>query len=184
MWVVALRPKPVAIENTPLAPTKAVPAAKQAAAASDAANAKLLAAAQAAEKGAASAASAPSASAPSAAAKAAAVVKRGETRVERVVLREISRGKVVVMLFWSANGADDVATRTAVRSLDRRNGKVKIHVIPIGRVGDGSSASASHESSARPSATRWPSADAARQDSRPRARGASAGGVVATPPSR
>jgi len=40
------------------------------------------------------------------------------------------------MLFWSANSADDVATRGAVRSLNRRDGKVKVHVVAISRVGD------------------------------------------------
>ena len=40
VWLVALRPKPVAIENTPLSSTKVIPQANQAAAVSDAANAK------------------------------------------------------------------------------------------------------------------------------------------------
>ncbi len=146
VWLVALRPKPVAVKDTPLAPTKAIPAAKQAGAASDAANAKLKASAQAADQGtpAAPAASAPSSSKAAATPGAtatktsagSAAVQRGETKQERVILREISRGKVVVMLFWSADGADDIATRGAIRSLNRRHGKVRVHVIPIGRVGD------------------------------------------------
>lgn len=45
IWVVGLRPKPVAIEHTPLAPTKVIPRATRASAISDAANAKLQAAA-------------------------------------------------------------------------------------------------------------------------------------------
>lgn len=143
VWLVALRPKPVAVENTPLGPTKAIPAAKKASAASDAANAKLQAAAKAGDAGpAAPAAVAESATAAkavpgSATAKAGSPSQvRGETRRERVVLREIRQGKVVVMLFWSSAGADDVATRRALRSVNRRNGKVRVHVIPIGRVGD------------------------------------------------
>ena len=142
VWLVALRPKPVAVEKTPLGPTKAIPAAKKASAASDAANAKLQAAAKAGDASpAAPAAAAKPATANAVAQSAAkagspAEVRSGETKRERVVLREIRQGKVVVMLFWSAAGADDVATRGAIRSVNRRNGKVKVHVIPIGRVGD------------------------------------------------
>lgn len=139
LWLVALRPKPVAVEDSPLAPTKAIPQANQAAAASDAANAKRQADAEGADQG-APAASAPSskaAAAPAAtnAPAAPAAAGRGATKRERVILREMSRGKVVVMLFWSPSGADDVATRRAVRSLDRRKGKVTVHVVPIARVG-------------------------------------------------
>ena len=142
VWLVALRPKPVAVEKTPLGPTKAIPAAKKASAASDAANAKLQAAAKAGDASpAAPAAAAKPATANAVAQSAAkagspAEVRSGETKRERVVLREIRQGKLVVMLFWSAAGADDVATRGAIRSVNRRNGKVKVHVIPIGRVGD------------------------------------------------
>jgi hypothetical protein len=144
VWFVALRPKPVAIEKTPLAPTKVVPSAKQASAASDAANAKLKAAADGA--GGAAAPSKPSkgtapttkASGPTAAKSAppSSRVRRGDTPQERVVLREIAHRKAIVMLFWSATGADDVAVRGVVRSLNRHHGKVKVHVIPIGHVGD------------------------------------------------
>jgi len=142
VWLVALRPKPVAVEKTPLGPTKAIPAAKKASAASDAANAKLQAAAKAGDASPAAPAAAAKPATSNAVAQSAAKagspaeVRSGETRRERVVLREIRQGKVVVMLFWSAAGADDVATRGAIRSVNRRNGKVKVHVIPIGRVGD------------------------------------------------
>jgi len=142
VWLVALRPKPVAVEKTPLGPTKAIPAAKKASAASDAANAKLQAAAKAGDASPAAPAAAAKPATSNAVAQSAAKagspaeVRSGETRRERVVLREIRQGKVVVMLFWSAAGADDVATRGAIRSVNRRNGKVKVHVIPIGRIGD------------------------------------------------
>jgi len=142
VWLVALQPKPVAVENTPLAPTKEIPAAKQASAASDAANAKREAAANGVDGS--PAASAPAAQSATANAPAQSTTKpaapariqRGESKRERVVLREMRQGKVVVMLFWSADGADDVATRGAIRTLDRRNGKVKVHIIPISRVGE------------------------------------------------
>jgi len=61
-WGVALRPKPVAVQNTPLAATQQIPKAQQAVAASDAANAK----AQAAGDG-GSGAGAPAPAAPAAA---------------------------------------------------------------------------------------------------------------------
>jgi hypothetical protein len=43
-------------------------------------------------------------------------------------------GKVVVVLFWNAKGADDVATRGALREVDGHGGKVAVHVVPISRV--------------------------------------------------
>jgi cytoskeletal protein RodZ len=55
VWLVALRPKPVSVGHTPLAPTQAIPLAQQAEAASDAANAKLQAATSAAGQAAAAA---------------------------------------------------------------------------------------------------------------------------------
>jgi hypothetical protein len=66
--------------------------------------------------------------------KGAADIKAANTR-EAAVVRDIRRGKVVVLLFWHAKGADDVATRGAVRELSRHGGKVAVHVIPISRVG-------------------------------------------------
>ena len=47
LWLVALRPEPVAVRHTPLAPTQAIPQAGQAAAISDEANARREAAAAA-----------------------------------------------------------------------------------------------------------------------------------------
>jgi len=139
VWLVALRPKPVAVEKTPLAPTKAIPAAEQAKAKADAANAKLQAAKVADTDKAAPAAGAKPATAapqPATAAGSTSKIPSGATKRERVVLGEVRQGKVVVMLFWSPDGAEDVATRGAVGSLNQRRGKVKVHVIPIGRVGD------------------------------------------------
>jgi hypothetical protein len=142
VWLVALRPspKPVAIEKTPLGATKAIPLAKQAGAASDAANAKVQAATGNAPAAAAPSATPQDTATPGATSSAktsggSVTPSRAETKGERTVLREISQGKVVVMLFWSADSADDVATRGAVRGLNRHHGKVKVHVVPIGKVG-------------------------------------------------
>ena len=41
-----------------------------------------------------------------------------------------------MLLFWNPKAADDVATRSALRGLDRRDGKVVVRVIPISRVAD------------------------------------------------
>jgi hypothetical protein len=82
VWVVALRPKPVDVKDTPLAPTTQISKAKGAAAASDAANAKVQAATggtatpqAAAPRTAAPKAAAPQAAAPKAAAPKAAAPK-------------------------------------------------------------------------------------------------------------
>jgi hypothetical protein len=141
VWLVVLKPKPVAVTSTPLAPTKAIAPAKQAAAASDAANAKL-SAANAADGTSATATPAAAAVSPSKSAAAPTSSKpsvnasaKAGRRGDAAVLRDIRAKKVVVMLFWNAKGSDDIATRGAIRQLDRRNGKVAVHVAPISRVG-------------------------------------------------
>ncbi|HWC25869.1 MAG TPA: hypothetical protein VG474_04730 [Solirubrobacteraceae bacterium] len=136
LWLVALRPKSAAVAGTPAAPVQAVDDAKGASAASAAATAKVAAATGGGE----AAASAVPAAAPSAAATAPAPTAdpadvKAANRREAAVLRDIDRGKVVLMLFWNPKGADDVATRAAVAELDRRRGRVAVHVIPVSRVG-------------------------------------------------
>lgn len=54
----------------------------------------------------------------------------------RPLLRELTHHKIVVLLFWNPEGADDVAARDAVRQLRRRGGKVAVHVANLKRVGD------------------------------------------------
>ena len=138
LWLVALRPKPPEVADTPAAPVTEVAKAKGAAVASDDANARVAAATGNAPAAApAPAAAAPAAPAPSAAKPAApaAAEPKPANRDEAAVVRDIRRGKVVVMLFWNAKGADDVATRGAVRDLSRHGGKVAVHVVPISRVG-------------------------------------------------
>jgi hypothetical protein len=144
IWLVALRPKPVAVESTPLAPTKVIPQANQAVAISDAANAKTQAAAANAGQAAPAAPAQTPAAAKPVAPPAAATAKAGAApkaakraigaRRDAAVARDVKRGKVVVLLFWNAEAADDVATRGALRGLDRHNGKVVVRVVPISRV--------------------------------------------------
>ena len=181
VWIVALKPKPVAIENTPLSSTRVLSQADQASAISDAANARLQAAAAAADgsaplpaavpRSARAAAAAADGSAPLPAAgprsaRAAAAAADGSAplpaavpkgaqqaatpqagalpatakklhageRESAQVERDVARGNVVVLLFWSSTAADDVATRGVLRGLDRRGGKVVVRVAPIGDV--------------------------------------------------
>lgn len=138
VWLVALRPKAPEVADTPAAPVTAVAPAKAAAAAADAANAKLAGVADGTGTAAAvpaAAAATPATAAETPATKAAADVKAANGR-EAAVVRDIRRGKVVVLLFWNARGADDVATRDAVRGLRRHGGRVAVHVVPISRVGE------------------------------------------------
>lgn len=154
VWLVALRPKPVAVQNTPLAPVQVIPHAEHAAATSDAANAKVQAATgggsaapavsspAAAESSPAAAQSSPAAAQSSPAPRSAASPQAGGhhaelslgNRRDAAVARDVARGKVVVLLFWNAEAADDVATRGALRDLDLHGGKVVVRAVPIGRV--------------------------------------------------
>jgi hypothetical protein len=158
VWLVALKPKPVPVAATPLAPIQAIPPATAAAAAADAATAQTQAASAAAGQattaapaaGATTAATAaPAASATTAApaaatattaapAASATTAPRSESNDRRdgAILRDIRHHKVVVVLFWNATAADDIATRGALRDLDLHGGKVTVHVVPIGRVGE------------------------------------------------
>lgn len=157
-WVVALRPKPVAVKNTPLAPTTQISKARGAVATSDAANAKV----QAATGGAATAApqtagpqtagpktagpqtaapktAAPKTATPKAAApKTAAPTAKAKTSLADVrdaaLVRDLKRGKIAVLLFWNPEAADDIAARGALRDLDLHGGKVVVRIIPISDV--------------------------------------------------
>ena len=150
LWFVALKPKPVSIDATPLAPTQVIPQATQAAAAAGAATAQTQAASGAAGQ-ATTAAPAPAATtdAPAATTAAPAVTtaapaagaptaarSESSTRRDGAILRDIHDGKVVVVLFWNATAADDIATRGALRDLDLHGGKVAVHIVPIGRAGN------------------------------------------------
>ena len=49
-------------------------------------------------------------------------------------MRDLKHGKIVVLLFWNPEGADDIAARGALRDLDTHGGKVVVRVVPITRV--------------------------------------------------
>jgi hypothetical protein len=138
VWLAALRPKAPAVADTPAAAVTAVAPAKAAAAAADAANAKLAGVADGPSTAAVTPATAAATPATAAkpAAKAAADAKAAANGREAAVVRDIRRGKVVVLLFWNAKGADDIAARDAVRGLRRHGGRVAVHVVPISRVGE------------------------------------------------
>jgi hypothetical protein len=53
----------------------------------------------------------------------------------RPLLASVDAGKVVVVLFWNANAADDRATRRGLRSIDLHGGKVVASAVPIADVG-------------------------------------------------
>jgi hypothetical protein len=143
VWLVALRPKPVPVRYTPLAPIQAIPKAHDASAISDAANAKVQAATGGSAAPAGPSAAAPRASASSpTASRPAASPQAGRhdarpspgARRDAAVARDLAHGKVVVLLFWNPDAADDVATRSALRGLDLHRGKVVVRAVPIGRV--------------------------------------------------
>ena len=52
------------------------------------------------------------------------------------MLQDLADGKVVVALFYNLHGSDDNAALRAVRSANRRHGRVVLHSIPIDSVGD------------------------------------------------
>jgi hypothetical protein len=146
VWLVALRPKPVSVDATPLAPTQAIPQATTAAAAADAATAQAQAAGAAAGQATTAAPATATPVAPAATAApattttpvpaASAPSEQSTGRRDGAILRDIRTGKVVVVLFWNATSADDIATRAVLRDLDLHGGKVAVHVVPLSRVGD------------------------------------------------
>jgi hypothetical protein len=112
-WLISLRPQPVAVDaGAPPAPAAAPDVPAEGAAAPAAATARVPAPVRATPD----------------------TASRGSR--DAAVMRDIRSGKVVVMLFWNARGADDRATRAAVGGLDRHRGKVAVHVSGVSRVGD------------------------------------------------
>jgi hypothetical protein len=144
-WFTVLRPKDAAVAPPPQAPGMQGlgNAVDKAQGAVDASNASANATTAAVDGAGSDPTSAPAtgakpaAGAPatqSAAVKALAGSAAGDP--SRPLLREMASGKVVVLLFWNPKGAEDVAARDAVRAMQRRNGRVVVHVEDITRVGD------------------------------------------------
>jgi hypothetical protein len=52
------------------------------------------------------------------------------------ILKGIADKKVMVLLFWNKNASDDQAVRDELRSIDRHDGTVLVHVAPLGKVAD------------------------------------------------
>lgn len=52
------------------------------------------------------------------------------------ILRDVARGKVAVLLFYSRAAADDRAVRRALRAADRHRGRVTVRAARIARVAD------------------------------------------------
>jgi hypothetical protein len=151
VWFTVLKPKDPGADpaaSTPTAPGATglgndVNAAKGAAAASDAANAKVQAATGATATagtanelatGAHSAVAGKSAHAtPNATAKPKAKAATGDASAP--LLRALDAKHAVVLVFWNRRGSDDRAVRRAVAQVDRHRGKVVVKAAPIAAVG-------------------------------------------------
>jgi hypothetical protein len=141
LWFTVLRPKPPAAEPaTPAAPgvtglANDVDAAKGAAAASDAANAKTQAATGGAQAPANTATrrAKHAAASPRTAAKPKAKSAAGDRSAP--LLRALDRKRAVVLLFWNKRGIDDRAVRRAVAQTARRDGRVVVESAAVADVG-------------------------------------------------
>jgi hypothetical protein len=147
LWFVALRPKPP-VDVPPPAPAsnaapktgegitsapgkadRAVAEANGSAAAKESATGKPAAArSAAAAKPAAPAKPAPAAEAKRTGDEQPAAVKR--------VLGDLDAKRTTVLLFWDRRVSDDREVRRAVSAIDRHDGKVRVHVAPISKVGE------------------------------------------------
>ena len=150
IWFVALRPKTPAADPAPSppateqpaqsAPGKAAEQAQQAAGASQQSAAAHESAAHDAGESKAPATRPAESAARESAKKPGATVDLEQAAGDDVskpalsVLRDLSRGKVAVLLFWDRRLSDDRAVHTAVKGLSRRGGKVAVHVAPIGQL--------------------------------------------------
>jgi hypothetical protein len=147
VWFTVLRPKPAADAPLPAAPGTTglahdVAAAKGAAAASDAANARVQratggTAAKSASKPAPKAAATSTKAAPAVTRAAPAAKAKAKTDADpsTPLLRALDRNHAVVLLFWNRHGSDDRAVRRAAQSVDRRHGRVVVKVVPVASVG-------------------------------------------------
>ncbi len=145
LWVVALRPKPVedvAPAPVPAAEPKATKVTKRPAQAAKAvakangATAQRESAAKATtgEPAVAKADPTPAPAAKAARPATAAKPAPAKAKVTRklsgapAVVADVEAGRTVVLLFWDGKAAEDQAVRRAVADVDRRGGKVRVHV--------------------------------------------------------
>jgi len=143
VWFVALRPKPVPPGATP--PAASAPqsapgkAAEQARQGVDAANGAAAARENAAGTADPSKAAKPVAD-PAPAKRAPAVDVEAARKADLApavdVLADVVKGKVAVLLFWDRRLSDDRAVHRTVTGLDRRGGKVAVHVASIRDLAD------------------------------------------------
>ena len=148
LWFTVLKPKDPGADTAATDPTapgvtglsKDVNAAKDAAANSDAANAKVQAATGGTEAktGTTATATAPATAKPkSGTAGGTAPSKTAgakTTDASAPLLRALDRKDTVVLLFWNRRGSDDRAVRRAVRATARHNGHVVVKAAPVARV--------------------------------------------------
>jgi hypothetical protein len=176
LWFVALRPKPVSDAPPTPAPATANPVTdapgKAEAAVGKANGATAGRDAAAADVGAdatsaAGAKSAPTASKPAATPAAGAdKAKPAEAKQNpglKRVLGDLDKKRTVVLLFWDGKTSVDREVRRAVAATDRHEGRVKVHVQRISKLGPSSrSPAASRSSPARPSSSSGATARPAR----------------------
>jgi hypothetical protein len=141
LWLVVLRPQPVEDIDTepvpaPSASAAQAPAERGSAARTPAAarkeTARAAATAGAREGGTAASASTRTASTRTPKAASAGRVGRGA----RAVLADLEAGRTVVLLIWDGKSADDRSVRRSVARLDRRGGKVRVHVTTLKRLSE------------------------------------------------
>jgi hypothetical protein len=145
LWFVALKPKPP-VEDAPppaapaqSAPGKAAEKAHEAVDASNQADQRLQQASEGVDGTAAGAkpAAKPAGKATAEPAPSIDLKKaEGASKEAVAVLRDVSRGKVAVLLFWDRRLSDDRAVHRAVMDLNRRGGRVKVHTAAIGDLAD------------------------------------------------
>jgi hypothetical protein len=142
LWFTVLKPKDPGAgtaASDPTAPgatglSNAVTAAKDAAAKSDAANAKVQAATGGTEAKTGTTATATATAPATAKPKSDTTAKAKTTDASAPLLRALDRKDTVVLLFWNRRGSDDRAVRRAVRATARHHGHVVVKAAPVAQV--------------------------------------------------
>jgi hypothetical protein len=148
LWFTVLKPKDPGADTAASDPTapgvtglsRDVNAAKDAAAKSDAANAKVQAATGGTEAktGTTATATAPPTAKPKSGTTGGTApsktAKAKTTDASAPLLRALDRKDTVVLLFWNRRGSDDRAVRRAVQATARHHGHVVVKAVPVARV--------------------------------------------------